>query len=145
MNEEEKELVEGIKKYPTSRELMLISVIERLDDVLDKKNKLLNKVIKKVPIEKFDGTKVTEETLLEDLDIFFDEWERLEDKEDELFELSALNFIKKTIIKEKIKNLKDMLKELSNEYIEGYIDTLAVDRITYKIDVLEELLKENER
>lgn len=42
MNEEEKELVEGIKQYPTHRELCLIHVIERLDEELDKKNKVIN-------------------------------------------------------------------------------------------------------
>lgn len=37
MNEEEKELVEGIKQYPTHRELCLIHVVERLDEELDKR------------------------------------------------------------------------------------------------------------
>ena len=35
MNKEEKELVEGIKQYPTHRELCLIHVIERLDEELN--------------------------------------------------------------------------------------------------------------
>ena len=46
MNEEEKELVEGIKQYPTHRELCLIHVIERLDEELDKKDKVINLAIK---------------------------------------------------------------------------------------------------
>ena len=50
MNKEEKELVEGIKQYPTHRELCLIHVIERLDEELDKekeKNKLALNYIQK--------------------------------------------------------------------------------------------------
>ena len=50
MNKEEKELVEGIKQYPTHRELCLIHVIERLDEELDKekeKNKLALNYIRK--------------------------------------------------------------------------------------------------
>lgn len=42
MNKEEKELVEGIKQYPTHRELCLIHVIERLDEELNKKDKVID-------------------------------------------------------------------------------------------------------
>lgn len=45
MNEEEKELVEGIKQYPTHRELCLIHVIERLDEELN--NRIPRKDIEK--------------------------------------------------------------------------------------------------
>ena len=48
MNKEEKELVEGIKQYPTHRELCLIHVIERLDEELYKKDKIINEIIEAI-------------------------------------------------------------------------------------------------
>ena len=55
MNKEEKELVQGIKQYPTHRELCLIHVIERLDEELNKKNKVIDLLYEDIEYE-YSGT-----------------------------------------------------------------------------------------
>lgn len=50
------------------------------------------------------------------------------------------NSISKDKIKEKIKSNQEMINELSSDDNEGYIDTLAIDRLNYELKVLQELL-----
>ena len=52
------------------------------------------------------------------------------------------NYVSKKKIEEMIEERETMLLELCSDDNEGYIDTLAIDRIEYEIGVLEELLEE---
>ena len=115
VSEQEKEAIEYIKAfqkdlYGASEKNLMAIYIDRVWNYIEKLQKgnilneeLINEIIKKLP---FDEGVVTKENLLEWVDFFLSEWDRLEDVEDRQFELSALNFVPKKEMRERIRELE---------------------------------------
>ena len=100
--------------------------LKKLQDTDDEK--LIGEIIKRLPFQEND---VTRENLLDMIDFFIKEWERLEDIEDKQFELSSLNYVHKREIRNIIRKLKKENKE-----------DFEVWRLSI-ISELENLIKEN--
>lgn len=71
---------------------------------------LINEIIKRIPLKDGNGNHATnKDNLLEMLDIFIDEWNRLEDKEDEEIEFASINWVRRSEY-EKLQKENAMLK-----------------------------------
>lgn len=136
MSDEEK------KEYEELKSLLYTGTISqyakrKLIDIIEKQSKQIDEYKKQLDLD--NECEIALNSKIMDLE---KEIEELKDTRS-IFNMGRRSY-KNEIedkIKAKIEERKIMIDELSSDDNEGYIDTLAIDRINYEIDILQSLLE----